>query len=187
MQGGRVQAAPGRVMVSAALPGQGLSLPKAGGGRAGTACSSPGLWSGEEGMARHGAGSQGTQRRAVECPSPRCPALGLLGMAARIQSLSGALKSCFQALPRTPHDHKLPALLYRQALLFPRSRLPLDQGWGMQCWHRPCAGMGMLAAPRWGVKCWCLQGGSFTSLVCTLQKSETKISGSPTRPQDTHG
>lgn len=174
-------------MVFVALPGQGLSLPEAGGGCAGTTRSSPGLWSGEEGTAWCGAGSQDMQHGAVECPSPHCPVLGLLGMAARFQSLSGALKSRFQVLPCTSHHHKLPALLYRQTLPFPSSRLPPDQGWGMQCWHRLCAGRATLATPRWGANCWCLQGGSFTSLVCTLQKSESKISGSPTKPQNAHG
>lgn len=79
------------------------------------------------------------------------------------------------------HHHKLPALLYRQTL-FPSSCLPRDQGWGMQRWHRPCAGMRTLAVPQWGVNCWYLQLACFTSLVCTLQKSESKILGSPTRP-----
>lgn len=88
----------------------------------------------------------------------------------------------FSSISLHLHHHELPALLYRQTLLFPSSHLSLERGWGTQCWHLRYAGVGTCAAPKWAANCWCLQVGSFMTLVCTPQKSESKILGSPTRP-----
>lgn len=156
----------------------GFIYAKAGGGRAGRACSSARLWSRQEGTAQCGAGSQGMQHQAVECPPPHHLILWLLGAAARFQSLFHALKSHFQALPITTNCLLcfIDKLSHFQAVVLPQTKAG-------SC----SAGIGIFrgehtSSPRWGVNCWYLQGCFITPLVCTLWKSESRISGVPHQP-----
>lgn len=146
--------------------------------KAGGARSSARLWNREEGTAQSGAGSQGMQHQAVKCPAPHHPILCLLGQLPGPQSLSRALKSHFQAVPITTTSLLcfIDKLSHFQAAVLPQTKAG-------SC----SAGIGIFRAehtssPRWGVDCWCLQGCFITPLVCTLWKSESKISWSPHQP-----
>lgn len=151
-----------------ALPGQGLSVP-----RQVEPAPLPGC--GSESTVQCGAGSQGMQHQAVECPPPHHLILWLLGPAARFQSVFRALKSHFQAAPITTNS----------LLCFIDKPSHFQAVVLLQTKAGSCsAGIGIIrdehtSSPRWGVNCWCLQGCIITPLVCTLWKSESKFSRSP--------
>lgn len=156
---------------------------KAGGGCAGRAPSSARLWSREEGTVQCETRSQGMQHQAVECTPPHHLILWLLSAAARFQSLYHALKSHSQALPIITNSLLcfIDKLSHFQAVVLPQIKAE-------SC----SAGTGIFrdkhtSRLRWGVNCWCLQGCFITPLVCTLWKSESKISGSSTSPREPYG
>lgn len=96
------------------------------------------------------------QHQAVECSPPRHLILWLLGTAARFQSLFGALKSNFQALPITTNSLLcfIDKPSHFQAAVLPQTKAG-------SC----SAGIGIFrdehtSSPQWEVNCWCLLGSS---------------------------
>lgn len=110
------------------------------------------------------------QHRTVQVPFPSLSSPWAPRRGCQVSKPFWCSQVTFSSTSLHPLHHELPALLYRQTLPFPSSHVPLDQGWGMQCWHRPCAGMGTLATPQRDVNCRCLQGGFFTSGLHPLEK-----------------
>lgn len=114
---------------------------------------------------------------AESCPSPSNP------LAPRRCCQVSKPFWCSQVtFSSTSLHHKLPACFKDKSSHFQAAVLPQTKAGSCS------AGIGIFRDEHTrGVNCWCLQGCFITPLVCTLWKSESRISGSPTSPGDAYG